>query len=183
MVNNMELLSYLLGKKSSGGGGTPTKYSPRAISFYYYTGTELDYEIENLDTKNMTSMEVMFDFCSNLTSLDLSTFDTSNVTSMAHMFDSCSNLTSLDLSTFDTSKLTNIDYMFNKCKKLTFIDIRTFDFTTITSYTNMVGTASNNGPANDCLIIVKDDTAKTAITTTFSRLTNVKTVAEYESDN
>ena len=182
MVNNMELLSYLLGKKSSGGGGT-SKYAPRAISFYYYTGTDLDYEIENLDTKNLTSMEVMFSNCNKLTSLDLSNFDTSNVTTMAYMFDTCSNLTSLDLSTFDTSKLTTIDYMFNKCRKLTFIDIRTFDFTKITSYTNMVGTAANNGPANDCLIIVKDDTAKTAITTAFSRLTNVKTVAEYESDN
>ena len=102
---------------------------------------------------------------------------------MAHMFDSCSNLTSLDLSTFDTSELTRIDYMFNKCRKLMFIDIRTFDFTKITSYINMVGTAANNGPPNNCLIIVKDDTAKTAITTNFSRLTNVKTVAEYESNN
>ncbi len=152
----MELLSYLLGKKSSsGGGGTPTKYAPRRISFYYYYGNDLTYEVENLDTKNITEMDYMFYYCA--------------------------NITSLDLSNFDTSKLTNIDYIFNRCKKLMFIDMRTFDFTKIESFTNMVSTTSGNGPANDCLIIVKDDTAKTVITTNFSRLTNVKTVTEYEA--
>lgn len=178
----MEVLDYLLGKKSSGGGGTPTKYAPRQIAFYYYPGDDLTYETTNLDTKNITDMGNMFYQCSNVTSLDLSGFNTSNVTTMAHMFYTCSKITRLDLSNFDTSKLTNTSYLFYKCRALTFLDIRNFDFTNVTTYNDMFGSSNSTGPANNCLIIVKDDTAKTWITTNFSRLTNVKTVAEYESN-
>ena len=32
-----------------------------------------------------------------------------------------------------------------------------------------------------CLIIVKDDTQRTWITSKFSKLTNIKTIAEYEA--
>ena len=51
--------------------------------------------------------------------------------------------------------------------------MRNFDFTNVASYSTMF----YNVPT-DCLIIVKDDTAKTWITSKFTTLTNVKTVAE-----
>ena len=51
-------------------------------------------------------MEVMFRYCSSLTSLDVTNFDTSNVTSMRGMFACCEGLTHLDLSSFDSSSYT-----------------------------------------------------------------------------
>lgn len=182
----------------SGGG----KFAPRWLRFSYYIGTELDAELANLDTSNMTSMQTMFNSCTNLpsldlssfntsnvttmyamfnkssalTSIDLSSFDTSNVTTMYGMFQGCSALTSLDLSNFDTTNVTNMAYMFDGCTSLQSIDIRGFDFTNVSSHTAMFQNVQNN-----CAIIVKDDTAKTWITTNFIILKNVKTVAEYEA--
>ena len=95
-----------------------SKYAPRHISFYAYTGTELDYEIANLDTSNITVMGEMFENCTNLTTLDLSGFDTSKVTNMYAMFEYCKNLITLNLTVFDTSKVTNMHSMFYYCRKL-----------------------------------------------------------------
>lgn len=48
--------------------------------------------LENINTKNVTSMENMFLRCERLTSLDLSSFDTRNVQNMDAMFSCCYNL-------------------------------------------------------------------------------------------
>jgi len=45
----------------------------------------------------------------------------------------------------------------------------------------MFGSSASNGVPDNCLIIVKDETAKQWITSKFSRLTNVKTIVEYEA--
>jgi len=66
--------------------------------------------MEYLNTSNVKDMYNMFNDCSSLTSLDLSSFDTSNVTKMGRMFCSCRSLTSLDLSSFNTSKVTDMYY-------------------------------------------------------------------------
>ena len=129
--------------------------------------TSLD--LSNFNTSNVTNMHNMFSGCSSLTSLDVSSFNTLNITSMYEMFSSCSSLTTLDLSSFDTSNVTNMNYMFYNCKALQHLDISNFDFTKVTSYSNMF----NNVPAN-CEILVKDETAKTWITSKFTNLTNVK---------
>ena len=135
--------------------------------------------ISNFNTENVTTMNNMFYQCENLISLDLSNFNTGKVTTMSNMFGGCKNLTSLDLSGWNTSKVTNMSSMFNNCVALTHLDIRNFDFTNVTSYSSMFG--ASNGPADNCLIIVKDETAKEWVTSKFTRLTNVKTIAEYES--
>ena len=179
------------------------KYAPRFISFRDYNKTDLDYEISNIDTSNVTDMRSMFNGCSYLTSLDLSNFDTSNVVDMSSMFSKCSNLTSLDLSNFNISDVINISLMFsncsnltsldlsnfntsnvtdmhsifNGCSNLTYLDIRNFDFTKVISDGNMF----NKVPSN-CEIIVKDDTAKKWIFKRRSDFTNVKTVVEKEAE-
>jgi surface protein len=117
----------------------------------------------------------MFESCSGLTNLDVSNFNTSNVTNMSYMFCTCSGLTNLDLSNFITSNVTNMSAMFRYCKSLTNLDIRKFGFTKVTNYSGMF----DEVPI-DCLIIVKDETAKEWITSKFTTLTNVKTVAELE---
>ena len=90
----------------------------------------------------------MFDYCSNLTSIDLSNFDTSNVTNMSCMFNNCSNLTSLDLSNFDTSKVTNMSRMFYCCSVKTIYVSDLWDVSNITSSKN------HNNMFGGCLNIV-----------------------------
>ena len=73
------------------------------------------------NTSNVIYMYSMFDGCSKLTSLDLSSFDTSNVTGMRGMFNGCIGLTSLDLSGWNMSKVTVMNSMFRGCTSLTSI--------------------------------------------------------------
>ena len=179
----MDILSYTLGKKAGGG-----KYAPRKIIFSTqnnkFYGTELNYEIQNLDTSNIEMFSAMFYDCENLLSLDLSNFDVSKGTNFSMMFYNCKKLTSLDLSNFNIDGDYNLSYMFSGCSSLQHLDVRNIIFSSITTasyYMNLFGT---NHPdyqvPSDCEIIVKDATEKAWINTNFSRLTNVKTVAEYE---
>ena len=134
--------------------------------------------LSNFNTSNVKDMSYMFEKCSQLASLDLSSFNTIKVTTMSQMFLRCSQLTMLDLSNFNTSNVTGMTSMFQYCTHLTHLDIRNFDFTKVKYYSNMFGSSASAGVPDNCEIIVKDDTAKTWITSKFSRLTNVKTVAE-----
>ena len=89
------------------------------------------------NTSGVTDMVKMFNFCSGLTSLDVSNFDTSNVTDMFYMFYGCSGLTSLDLSKWDTSKVTNMNQMFSYCDGLTSLDLRNFNTSNVTLMDSM----------------------------------------------
>ena len=88
-------------------------------------------------------MADMFDGCSNLTSLDLSSFDTSQVTTMSSMFSGCSNLTSLDLSNFNTSQVTTMPYMFSECSRLTSLNLSNFDTSQVTNMYRMFSGCSS----------------------------------------
>ena len=61
-------------------------------------------------------MNGMFCYCTDLTSLDLSSFDTSNVTNMDDMFRNCKSLTVLDLSSFGTGNVTDMANMLMETK-------------------------------------------------------------------
>ena len=87
----------------------------------------------NFNTSNVTNMSLMFDMCSSLTSLDLSSFNTANVTSMLSMFISCSSLTNLDLSSFNTANVTNMMGIFNYCSSLTSLDLSSFNTSNVTN--------------------------------------------------
>ena len=113
------------------------KYAPRYIKFSNYKGSDLDYEIANLDTSNITEMNEMFRDCTSLTHLDLSGFNTSKVTSMFRMFDTCPNLTHLDLRGFDTSKVTSMFSMFAYCRELKTLYLSDFDTSKLTNMYQM----------------------------------------------
>ena len=113
------------------------KYAPRFISFRDYNKMDLDYEISNIDTSNVTDMRSMFNGCTYLTSLDLSNFNTSNVTDMNSMFNGCQNLTSLILSNFDTSNVRDMNSMFYNCKNLTSLDLSSFNTSNVTDMRSM----------------------------------------------
>ena len=77
--------------------------------------------MENLNTAIVTDMTNMFNGCSALTAIDLSSFNTENVKYMGSMFRACSSLKSLDLTSFSIDKLTTAYTMFSECTSLTTI--------------------------------------------------------------
>ena len=107
---------------------------PSSIKFGHKKGlVSLSY----LDTSDVTDMSYMFNWCTNLTSLDVSSFSTSNATNMYGMFEECTNLTTLDLSSFNTSKVTTMYGMFRNCNKLTTLDVSNFETGKVTDMNSM----------------------------------------------
>ena len=84
-----------------------------------------------VNTANVTIMGNMFDGCSALSSLDLSSFNTERVINIFFMFYNCSSLTSLDVSSFNTSNVMFMHYMFNNCSALTSLDLSNFNTTNV----------------------------------------------------
>ena len=87
--------------------------------------------VPELNTSNVTNMYRMFQDCTSITTIPL--FDTSNVTNMQSMFQSCTGITTIPL--FDTSNVTNMQSMFWSCKSLT--TIPAFDTSNVTSMYSM----------------------------------------------
>ena len=95
------------------------------------TATSFDGCWQFEDTSNVTDMDKMFNYCSNITTVPL--FDTSNVTNMSQMFGDCTRLTTIPL--FDTSKVTNMNFMFQSCGSLT--TVPQFDTSKVTNMFSM----------------------------------------------
>lgn len=88
-------------------------------------------------TSAVTSMNAMFDSCSGLTDIEVSSMDTSNVKNMAQMFRQCNRLINLDLSSWNTSTVTDMSGMFFGCSSLTDLNITHFNTTKIKNMGNM----------------------------------------------
>ena len=92
-------------------------YLPQSTEFWFLNFKKLK-KIEgltNLNTSEVTTMSGMFEDCSRLTSLDLSSFNAENVQNMSAMFSGCQNLTSLNLSNFNAENVQNMGSMFYGC--------------------------------------------------------------------
>ena len=131
-------IGYLQGE-----GGIKLNRNSRYL-FYNFTNVTKIEGIENLDTRNVTNMTQLFQNCSQLQELDISTFDTSSVTVMNYMFDGMSNLTSLTLGdNFDTSSVTNMQAMFSGMSSLQKLDLSTFDTSSVEKMHYMFSEMSN----------------------------------------
>ena len=108
--------------------------------------TELN--LQNANTKNVTTMYNMFQYCEKLISLDLSGLNTSSVTDMQRMFYTCRELSFLDVSNFDTSKVTDMYSMFANCYKLQNIDVSNFDTSKVTDMSSMFSGIGNKATEN-----------------------------------
>ena len=97
--------------------------------------TSLD--ISSFNTSKVTDMSRMFYDCKGLTSLDISNFNTSAVTDMSGMFGGCSSLTSLNLSSFNTSNVTDMTFMFDGCSGLTSLNVSSLDTSKVTNMINI----------------------------------------------
>lgn len=84
-------------------------------------------DFTNIDTSNITSMEVMFRNCANLKKVDFSNCNTTKVTSMGYMFQNCSNLSDVKFTNISTQSLNNTSYMFSGCINLKIIDLSSFN--------------------------------------------------------
>ena len=82
--------------------------------FYNYSGTSVNDLISQQDTDNVSNMDSMFKYSSNLTNIPL--LNTSNVSNMNEIFYGCSRLTSIPL--FNTSKVKDLYYAFYDCSSL-----------------------------------------------------------------
>ena len=102
--------------------------NPRSAKMFYNRSKLTSIQFgDGFNTSNVTDMSGMFQGCSKLTNLNLSSFNTSNVNSMASMFKWCSGLTSLDLSSFNTSNVTDMHELFRGCNKLTSLNVSSFN--------------------------------------------------------
>ncbi len=100
--------------------------------------------IEKIDTSEVKSMLSMFDTCSSLATLDLSSFNTSNVTNMAAMFAHCGNLTEiLGLENFNTGKVEDMASMFYACSSLTSLNLSGFDTSNVVDMQNIFNSCTN----------------------------------------
>ena len=84
-----------------------------------------------LDTSSVTTMEDMFNGCTNLTQIPL--LNTSSAVNMQSMFMGCTNLQ--NISDLDTSKATNMSYMFHACTNL--VTIPQLDTSKVTDIRSM----------------------------------------------
>ena len=74
----------------------------------------IDYPLNS----GMTDLANLFNGCSNLIAVNLTTWDVSNVINMNNMFYSCESLIKLDMSSWDVQSLSQANNMFSFCKKL-----------------------------------------------------------------
>lgn len=96
---------------------------------------------------------------------------------LSGIFAHCSDVKYIDFSKSNCQNIRSINSAFTGCSSLEFLDLRTFNLPRV----NDSGYALDSVPTT-CLIVVKDDEAKTWWLTKFAKYTNVKTVAEYEGE-
>ena len=84
----------------------------------FIPSSTVEASFNGINTSYVTNMGSMFAYCSNFTSLDVSSFDTRIVTGMGYMFYTCNGLKSLTLNGWDMSKVTKTHQMFDGCASL-----------------------------------------------------------------
>ena len=136
-------LSKVVVNVASSGGGTDRLQwkidNMKSLKYEYdhYSGENLDEALVGLDTSQVTNMDYIFYYCSNLKSVPL--INTANVTQMNYAFSYCGEITTVPL--FDISNCTNAEHLFNYCTKLEQVPL--LDTSKITSFFYMFGNCTN----------------------------------------
>lgn len=103
--------------------------------------TELDLSSSNAE--KVTDMSNMFNGCSALSKLVLTDFKTEQVSTMENMFCNCSTLETLDVSSFNTENVTTMLGMFNSCSSLRSLDLPGFNTANVTQMSSMFNKCSS----------------------------------------
>ena len=77
----------------------------------------------NFNMPNVFNMSSMFERCSSLEYLDLSSFTNQLVINTSSMFSGCYSLTSLILSNLNTFQVTDMEFMFDGCSNLKYMNL------------------------------------------------------------
>lgn len=128
--------SYSVAPDASGNWSVPvSKFNgvTNMQDMFDYCSSLTSLDLSSLNTSNVTSMYCMFNMCSQLTTLNLSGWNTNNVTSMSGMFAGCCSLTTLDVSSLNTSNVTSMGTMFGGCENLTSLDVSGFNTSSVTN--------------------------------------------------
>ncbi|MBR2887477.1 MAG: bacterial Ig-like domain-containing protein, partial [Bacteroidales bacterium] len=96
-------------------------YTPYKLSYWFSSManlTELS-GMENINTSKLEYMDQLFQFCTNLKSVDFSGFNTAKVTDMTRLFWGCENLAYVLVGeNWNTTSVTKSAGMFEDCSKL-----------------------------------------------------------------
>ena len=101
-----------------------TTVAPKSTAYWFAGCSQLESisYLTRINTANTVSMASMFDGCSKLAYVDVSSFDVTNVTNTSHMFAGCSNLISIfsapNANWAASSKLMSSDNMFDGCSSI-----------------------------------------------------------------
>lgn len=125
-------------------------------------------------SQNTNYLQNVFEGCTNLEEISLPGLGiTHPTTRISSMFGGCTKLKKIDLSNFAPRGLLDVGYVFRGCTSLEEIDISSMTMPS-SGFTTMF-----TGVPDNCLILVKDQTAKDWFTTNWSNLTNVQIKSEY----
>jgi len=105
-------------------------------------------DVENLDTRNVTSMGRMFELYNYrandlLKTLDVSNWDVSQVTTMYGMFSNREGLASLPVENWDVSNVTTMKSMFYGCTGLKSLNTENWDVSNVTTMESMFQLCDN----------------------------------------
>ena len=110
----MDIFSYLLGKKSAGGGGSSSDYFTNEISFSG-AGSMIKKIPDNVTlSSEVTEINGFFYGWENIETIPL--LNTSNIINMAWVFEGCSSLKTIP--NINTSNVANFEGMFYNCVNL-----------------------------------------------------------------
>ena len=71
------------------------------------------------NNNKITNLKELFEYCSNISFIDLTNFNTSNVSDMSYMFSNCYKLKEIKgINKFNTNNATKINDMFYDCNEL-----------------------------------------------------------------
>ena len=82
-------------------------------------------------------------YMSRITWADLSHFDSSKLKSVTLLFERCTNLTSVNLTNFNAPNLEQVDGMFMGCSSLSWIDLSSIQSSSLNDYGNIFSGCSN----------------------------------------
>jgi len=112
-------------------------------------------------TNKVNNMKGMFQSCSEIEYLDLSSFDTSNVIDMSGMFNKCYKLMEIKgINKFVTNKVITMNAMFGNCHGLQYLDLSNFDTSNVTDFQGMFFGAKNLGYLNLLNFTIHGNTSK-----------------------
>ena len=84
-----------------------------------------------------SDLTYVFNGCTSIENIDLTTFDVSDVTSTSNLFNRCTNLKTINLTGWNTNKLNNTERMFAVCSSLEDDGLIGLEDLNVSSVTNM----------------------------------------------